>query len=318
MSAAPSLISDRPPRARHAIVFCADANYMPFAAHAASQIAALHPERDFDICLADAAEIALPETLAPLGLRRIRLFPGDTFDQFDLDARRNHSTYFRLLLPDLLGHEYQSILYLDADIHVEGGDFGALLRADIGKRPLAAVRDNPQWRTPGRHAIDLKALGLGNARYFNAGVLLINTAHWRAAEVLPRALDFGARYAGRMRRNDQTLLNGVLKGDWAELSPVWNWQYSQRAQLFEAMTSANILHFIGPTKPWNALPGRLPPRFGRELARFLDVYFPERRIEVPVGPRPDQMGKMLVRHFLSRRRMARYLARFPTETSVLA
>lgn len=121
-----------------------------------------------------------------------------------------------------------------------------------------------------------------------------------------------------MRRNDQTLLNGVLKGDWAELSPVWNWQYSQRAQLFEAMTSANILHFIGPTKPWNALPGRLPPRFGHELARFLDVYFPERRIEVPVGPRPDQMGKMLVRHFLSRRRMARYLARFPTETSVLA
>lgn len=144
MSAAPSLISDRPPRARHAIVFCADANYMPFAAHAASQIAALHPERDFDICLADAAEIALPETLAPLGLRRIRLFPGDTFDQFDLDARRNHSTYFRLLLPDLLGHEYQSILYLDADIHVEGGISARCyaLTSESARSPQCAIIRN--------------------------------------------------------------------------------------------------------------------------------------------------------------------------------
>lgn len=318
MAAMPSLMSDRPAHARQAIVFCADANYLPFAAHAAAQIAALHPLRDFDICIADATEVTLPESLAPLGLRRITLAPGDIFDRFDRDARRNQSTYFRLLLPDLLGDDYRSILYLDADIHVENGDFSALLRTNLAGRPLAAIRDNPQWRTPGRQANDLKALGLGNVRYFNAGVLLMDTLQWRAAEILPRALDFGARHAGRLQRNDQTLLNGVLMGDWAELSPVWNWQYSKRAQLFEAMTGANIVHFIGPTKPWNAPAGQLPPRFGRDLARFLQTHFPERRIEVPAGPRPDQMGKMLVRHFLSRGRMARYLARFPTETTVHA
>ena len=306
------------PALRKAIAFTCDQNYQPFALFAASQIAALHPHRDFDILICDDTAPTLPPGLDWLGVRAVGLDTEGVFEGFIGEARHALSTYYRLLLPGRLASQYDRILYLDADIFVQGGDFSALLEADLHGRPLAAIRDNPQWRSPRRKPAEFTSFGLPNAPYFNGGLLLLDVAQWMMQNVEARALDFAMRNRGRLKRHDQTVLNCVLHRNWAELSPIWNWQYSQRAQLFEAMTSANILHFIGPTKPWNAPPGRLPPRFGRELARFLDAHFPERRIEVPSGPRPDQLGKMLVRHFLSRRRMARYLARFPTETSVLA
>lgn len=311
------LFSNSPVRSRQAVVFCVDERYLPFAAHAACQIATLHPQRDFDICLVLPETIHLPASLLPYGLRRIPLGPDDPFEGFKCDNRRSTAMYHRLLLPDLLADDYDRILYLDADIHVEHGDFAALLCADLAGRPFAAVRDNPQWRTPQRHARDLKALGCENTRYFNSGVLLIDVPHWRAARLLPRAIDFGMRHHDRLMRHDQTVLNAVAAGDWAEISPVWNWQYSRRAQLFEAMVSANVIHFIGPVKPWNAPAGQLPPRFGKTLSRFMAAHFPDRPVKVPSGPAPLHLNEMLIRHYLSRSRMARYLDRFPTETTVI-
>ena len=66
-----------------AVAFACDARYLPYAAFAAAQIAALNPGRSFDICL--CAEEALPELpgLAGLGLRRCRVATGRMFDGHD-------------------------------------------------------------------------------------------------------------------------------------------------------------------------------------------------------------------------------------------
>ena len=39
---------------------------------------------------------------------------------------------------------------------------------------------------------------------------------------------------------DQSLLNLVLRGDWAELAPAWNWQYTRASMLFEGIEEVHI------------------------------------------------------------------------------
>ncbi len=308
--------SDRPARSRHAVAFCCDANYLPYAAFAADRIARQAPELDVLICATEPLEV--PQAL---GLRQCVIGAEGLFDGFGLDERRTLATYLRLTLPDALHEDYDRILYLDADIHVQGGDFAALVKADLKGRPAAAVRDNQQWRSPSRHPADLKSLGLPNAPYFNAGVLLIDVPGWRRDNLLRRALDFGADHAGRMTHKDQTLLNATLHSNWAELSPVWNWQYTRSSRLFEAMADANIVHFIGPVKPWADPTGKLPARFARELATFMKTHFPDLPMPVPSrGPLAIKGAARALawRHLLGAERTARYLSRFPDELTVYA
>lgn len=305
---------------RHkAIAFCCDDRYRPFALFAAAQIVALHPDRDFDICLCDATEPVIPDTLRHLGLRAVALEPGDTFAGFALDDRRSESAYYRLLLPRRLGAEYARILYLDADVFIQDGDFSQLLDVPLSN-PVAAVRDNPQWRTPRRMPKEFRTAGLPNAPYFNSGVLLIDIPLWQKHQVEERAIAYGASCNGRLRRHDQTLLNIVLHRDWTEMSPVWNWQYSKAARLHEAVVGANVVHFIGPQKPWNAPHNALPARFAAAMTCFLREHFPERTIgrtstHMPVDNK--LMVSMLLRHLVNGRRMTRYLSRFPNRYSVI-
>lgn len=308
-----------PARPRRAVAFCCDDRYLPYALFAASQIAGQAPQRDFDICLCGTEKPVIPDSLAGLGLRAIALAPEPALAGFGLDARRSESAYHRLLLPGQLAADYDRILYLDSDIFVQGGDIAALLGADLGGHAVAAVRDNPQWRTPGRMPEEFRTFRLGPARYLNSGVLLIDVPRWQKLGLTERMLAFGQSRGGQLKRHDQTLLNCVLHGDWAELSPKWNWQYSRAARLHEAMLGANIVHFIGPEKPWNAPAGALPPRFGAELSRFLRQHFPQRATALPpegTGPGSRKMLSMLLRHLLNRRKMARYLARFPTDLTL--
>jgi lipopolysaccharide biosynthesis glycosyltransferase len=181
--------------------------------------------------------------------------------------------YLRLALPEALEADYERILYLDADIFVDSGDFSALLRRPILGRALAAVRDNCQWRSPSRRPRQFKAFGLPNAPYFNAGVMLIDVPAWRAQEVTERAVALGRRERERLIRHDQNLLNTVLHGDWTEMHPAWNWQFTRTSNLLAGMLCPNIIHFIGTRKPWNHREGRLPLRFARAFAAFDAAHF---------------------------------------------
>ena len=83
-------------------------------------------------------------------------------------------------------------------------------------------------------------LGRPPARYANSGVLLMDVARWRAEDVASRcvaAASDPALQAGYVR-NDQSALNIALAGRWTELSPVWNWQWTDRTRLFAAEAGA--------------------------------------------------------------------------------
>lgn len=312
--------SDCPAVHRRAIVFCCYGSYVPYAALAAARIAALHPRRSFDICLcAGEVPVDLPATLSSAGIRICRIRTGDLFQGLRLDPGATPDVYLRLALPAALGPDYDRILYLDADLFVQGGDFEALLGLDLGGRALGAVRDNTQWRTPKRHPAQFRQLGLPAAPYFNAGVLLMDVEVYNASDLLGQCLQLGRREAGRMIRHDQNLYNAVLRGDWAEISPVWNWQYTWASRFFEAMQEAHIVHFIGSRKPWKDPGGQLPPRFARAMGEFMALHWPE-RATLPVGPGPaldpGLMRKHFWKHWVGAPATAHYLARFPTDLTV--
>ncbi len=303
-----------------AVVFAADAGYLPFAAFAAVQLDRLNPGRGFDICLCSPEPAAPPPGLAGWRLRWCRVATGGLFAGLGRDPRRSEAAYLRYALPDAFADDYRRLLYLDADVFVQGGDFDRLLEVDIGRHPLAAVRDNMQWRTPSRRTPSFRRLGLPTAPVFNSGVLLVDVAAWRAADVLGRCLAFGRSHDPATVGLDQDLVNAVLRGDWAELSPVWNWQYTWASRLFETLADAHVVHFIGPRKPWSHDAGELPLRFRRAYRGFLAGHYPEVAVGADgVAPMANRgfVGKMLVKHLLSLGKLGAYLDRFPDDLTVI-
>lgn len=312
--------ASRPARSDRAVVFACDGRYLPYALVAADRLAALHPVRDFDICLCALDEtLVVPESLARLELRACRIATGGLLSGLRTDARRTEAAYLRLALPDAFRNEYRRLLYLDSDVFPQGGDWQALLGIDLRGRAIGAVRDNLQWRRPKRRPEQFVRLGLGFAPYFNSGLLLIDVDAFLAQDVLGRCLALARAEPDKLVGLDQELLNAVLHGDWAELSPLWNWQYTRSSMLFEAMETAHLVHFIGGKKPWNHTDGALPLKFRAAYHRFLDRHLPA---AAPVGAAlPPHRNRsylwwMLFRHLRVVGRTSDYLDRFPTDLTV--
>ncbi len=297
---------------RTAVVFAADGLYERFALLAAQRLRALQPGA-FDIVLAGIdPPRPVPASLAGLDVRLAHVRTGALFDPLRLDANHSAVIYLRLALPEALAGDYDRILYLDSDVLIERGDFAALLSADMHGHALGAVRNHGQWRTPGRRNDQFRRLGLPASPYFNSGALLIDVAAWRAAQVMERSVAFGAAHRGDMIRHDQNLLNAVLQGDWAEMHPAWNWQYTRASGFFAEMMDPAVLHFIGGAKPWKVDDGRFPLRYRRAFVDFLAAHWPGE--PAPAPPRtapqdaPREMRHALWRHLLSSDRFARYVA----------
>jgi hypothetical protein len=315
------LFSDTPARHDKAIVFACDGNYAPFAWFAAERIAALSPARDFDICIVAMETPTVAAGLAGLGVRLGRVETGGVFTDLCRDARRTEAAYLRYALPSALAADYRRILYLDADVFPQAGDFSAVLDVDLLGHAVGAVRDNSQWRTPRRKPKSFGRLGLDWAPYFNSGVLLIDTAAYEAQKVLDRCLAIGSKFPPKKIGLDQELINATLHGDWAELPPVWNWQYTWAARLLEGMVGANLIHFIGHRKPWRHDGGELPLKFRRAYRAFLTAHFPDHPPIGGDGVAPHQnlvfLYKLLAKHLVTVRPMAAYLERFPDDLTAL-
>jgi hypothetical protein len=290
-----------------------DPGYAPYAFCLASRIAAQSPDRDFDIIVFSQDALVVPSGLVAEGILTERITDPNPFEGGPHLSRHGAATYLRLLIPGLMAGRYDRLLYLDTDIIANGGGIGDLLGVDLRGQTLGAVRDNMQWRTPGRHVAEFKRAGRPAHPYFNAGVLLIDVARWNAAEVLAQCVDLFTKTPHLLTRHDQTLLNLVMAGQWTELSPVWNWQYTWVSRFFADLVDPRLTHFIGPLKPWADKAATLPPRFRRVYADFLAVHYPERPAPADAGPKgwPPRLGAMLWKHWWSHKRMAAYLDRFP-------
>jgi lipopolysaccharide biosynthesis glycosyltransferase len=176
------------------------------------------------------------------------------------------AAYLRLAIPQVLS-DFDSVLYLDSDLLVLG-DVTPLLEADLGGAPVAAVPDpfNPVVRC-GIGLFGWRELGLDGARqYFNSGVMVFDLAACERKDVFGRALWLLEKHPQHVLFPDQDALNWAADDDWVRLERRWNTfpvsAISSRFPLpcqhemvpLEVLvaeeSSATILHYAGPLKPW--------------------------------------------------------------------
>jgi lipopolysaccharide biosynthesis glycosyltransferase len=178
-------------------------------------------------------------------------------------------TCLRLYTGDIC-HDFDRALYLDSDM-VAVSSLDPLIDIDLDGRTAAAVINYPPLDVI-RVAIRSSQRGTadGNARYFNAGVLLIDTARWAQRSIGVESRSYLSRYP-TTRLFDQDALNIALVHDWLELDKEWNTPAGalSDAPMFgglirmspalaetfqqwkEAQQRPRILHFTGYPKPWD-------------------------------------------------------------------
>jgi len=190
------------------------------------------------------------------------------------------SSYLRLLIPELLPSDIQRVIYLDSDLVIRR-DLQQLWSEPQSGYAVLAAQDYAAPYLDSSSAIDsyqrcklhlgathpiknYSQLGMSpSAKYFNAGVLLVDVDHWRREEIAEKMLACLTENRDHVLWWDQYALNVVLYGDWGELDPRWNqgahlYDYpNHRESPFDRQTFKRlksdpwIVHFTSEVKPWN-------------------------------------------------------------------
>jgi len=158
--------------------------------------------------------------------------------------------YSKLLIPELLPDTAGKVLYLDTDTVVVNS-LDQLFDIDLTTKTVAAAPDTQNM---------IGGLGVPlTKRYFNAGIMYINTPAWLDNDVTERCFDFIRKY--KPKYMDQTALNAVLhrldsvKIISPEYNLLQNWDtYSDGNIEFEYdWEQTKIIHYAGVPKPWQYL-----------------------------------------------------------------
>jgi lipopolysaccharide biosynthesis glycosyltransferase len=160
--------------------------------------------------------------------------------------------YFaKVLLPDLIDTNDESLLYMDADTLIVD-KIEPLMQKDMNACVVAAAPDYKNLIA----GLDVSL----KKRYFNAGVLRINVKMWRKYNITSKALEYVQKKNPYL--DDQTALNAVLHQlDMVKIiSPRYN--LSRSWALGENVVSGDrtkdsvvddpcIIHYYQYGKPWN-------------------------------------------------------------------
>ena len=294
------------------IVLCADRNWVPYARFLISQLDKNNPDNpDVWFCAADDLSSQLP---GRVGFLQVAV--PDYFRKLPQSDRISLAAYLRLYIPRAFKGKYRRLVYLDCDMFLEGGNLSRLGQIEIPENhALAAVRARQQWFRPRRQMREFKLLNQSAEPYFNSGLLVIDTWNWAALDYDRHIERVLLEHEAALTAHDQSVLNLIARGNWTELSPVWNWMYSGKTNWFMAHVRPNIIHFAGALKPWNDDNGRIPPYF---FNTYQDWFKTQGDLQSMVRNRagllPADMKyfhrESLLEHFLRARKMKRYLNRF--------
>ena len=151
--------------------------------------------------------------------------------------------YYRLMAADVLPEE-DKIVYLDSDIVVLE-DVAHLYAVDMGNALLGAILADR--RSDQRMS---EALGVPIGATFNSGILLLNLAEWRKADVFRRCMEALERFKDKLRYPDQDALSIVCGERTIGLDPRWNNTSCPPNRV--GVLRRGICHMYSELKPWNA------------------------------------------------------------------
>jgi lipopolysaccharide biosynthesis glycosyltransferase len=293
------------------VITCAtDAHYVtPLAVMLRSALTNLSKDRKAAIYIMDGgvgqeSREKLSQGL-PSGQATIEWMPvePEAFSGAPLWGRMPVSTYYKLAIADTLPPSVHKAIWLDCDLIVTT-DLALLYDIDLEGDNVRAAQDSivPLVSSPFGIAAH-ESLGIpADAKYFNAGVMLVDLDRWRAENISQRVLDYLRRFGDSVFFWDQEGLNAVLAGKWGELDPRWNCNASvppgrrvSRNLASRTSGEANerpwIIHWAGYLKPWR-YPGRDPEKL---------LYFKYLDMTAWAGWRPRRtiVSKLIERYELS-------------------
>jgi len=252
------------------VVCCTDANYVkPLAAMVRSLLAhksAASPVAlyIFDGGVTEEDKTRLRESWPPGGLEIRWLTPDYTaFSGLLLWGAWPPIAYSRILMPEALPESLHKAIWLDSEMIVRR-DITELWNLALDDCALLAVQDLVVPYVSSRYGLSrYRELGLAaEAKYFNAGVMVVNLDWWRRNEVTRQALEYLRENCDNVQLLDQDGLNAVLSGRWRELDPRWNQiasvagrpflkaKHLDAAQYHQVVRDPWIIHYAGSWKPW--------------------------------------------------------------------
>ena len=171
------------------------------------------------------------------------------------------SFWYRFIMPDIVGQETDRLLYLDGDMMCHGS-IQKLKNLAFGGKLAAVVSDREEEKQKKQ---------IGTARFFNSGMMLINTKKWISMGMLEKVIQYAVevrrfvnkkgRYKGwhYARYNDQNILNKILDRQVIWLPKSYNYIYKLNRSAFfrrkernEDYQKQRLLHFAGAVKPWHS------------------------------------------------------------------
>jgi lipopolysaccharide biosynthesis glycosyltransferase len=173
------------------------------------------------------------------------------FAGLPLWGRMPISTYFKLGLGDFLPLAEGRAIWLDCDV-IALDDVAELWHTPLGGKVIGAAQDAVVPLVSSRYGIArYRELGMSpDAKYFNAGVMLVDLDAWRNHGVRGRAVDYLKRCGSSVTFWDQEGLNAALAGAWSEMDSRWNFNASIPGAHAGGSELPSIVHFAGGLKPW--------------------------------------------------------------------
>ena len=283
------------------ILMCTNLLFLQHTAVCLASLLANNPDFFFDIVIVrrpteELDEDKLRRSLASFANHQLTFQrfapPEDLLLPLVPNAHYTIDTYTRLWLGEFFPEKVDRVLYLDADI-VVAGSIASLWSTDLGGALMASVD------IPGSEQGVVRLGMRAEDGYFNAGVLLIDVAQWRATRAEITVLDYIRANPERVSY-DQDALNACFRSRTKRLDYMWNVIrpfYREplqlpldRSEVETIRRDARIIHFNGGLKPWSYFCDH--PRRG-EYEKYLRMT--EWRDYVP----PDRTPLNMVRKLLS-------------------
>jgi lipopolysaccharide biosynthesis glycosyltransferase len=308
---------------RTATCFTPDRAFFAPAVRAIASLIEAEPdvEREtFLICEPD--DVAPGFDRLPTRLReRITLMTLD-FSRFDAKlaskGRFSRAVFRRLFLDEILPAHFERIVTIDSDMLIIRPGLKRLESFDLGGRPLAAAYDMIFLMDLKGDALarqfqrSRRSLGLAlDTPYFNAGLMTIDRAAWRAEKLTERVTKALRDEPGRYPFMEQDALNAMLKGNFMALSPRFNFMGDFFLLDLERSLEPIVLHFVNAPKPWELGSWRGEARFAENYrAWFAASPWPDLAKTLPSPPWRRTRPPLTP----ARREFARRLSAFLTET----
>ncbi len=190
-------------------------------------------------------------------------------------GRFSRAVFRRLFLDRVMPEAYSRLVSIDADMSIARPGLSRLAEVDLQGRPIGAALDMIYLMDckGGALAREFQAyrrsLGLTlDTPYFNAGLMTIDRAQWRAQDLTARAASALRTTPERYKFMEQSALNSLIAGGFAPLSPRYNFMGDFLLLDLEERLRPIVLHFVNSPKPWEYDHWRGEARYALDYKRW--------------------------------------------------